>query len=68
MRPLSRESGAGSAAKAETKPVLRRSTCVLTRFALQMVRLILLPIEAAGPSRSRLYLHRARLVLRDHLS
>jgi hypothetical protein len=41
---------------------------VLTRFALQLVRLALVPVEAAGPSRSRLFLHRARLVLRDRIS
>ncbi|MFZ0218141.1 MAG: hypothetical protein WAM30_19575 [Candidatus Dormiibacterota bacterium] len=45
-----------------------RSLYVLTRFALQLVRLALLPVEAAGPSRGRLFLHRARLVLRDRIS
>ena len=40
---------------------------VLTRLALQLVRLALLPVEAAGPSRSRLLLHRARLVLRNRI-
>lgn len=45
----------------------RRFPYVLTRFVLQMVRLVLLPIDAAGPSRSRLYLHRARFVLQGRL-
>ncbi|MGH7912779.1 MAG: hypothetical protein ACREQM_01325 [Candidatus Dormibacteraceae bacterium] len=40
---------------------------MLTRLALQVVRFVLVPVEAAGPSRSRLYLHRARLLLRDRL-
>jgi hypothetical protein len=41
--------------------------CVLTRFVLQVVRLVLFPVDAAGPSRSRRYLHRARLSLRDRI-
>jgi hypothetical protein len=41
---------------------------VLTRVVLHLVQVMLLPIEAAGPSRSRLYLHRARLMLRARLT
>jgi hypothetical protein len=41
---------------------------VLTRLFLHLVQLILLPIEAAGPSRSRLMLHKARINLRQRLS
>jgi hypothetical protein len=41
---------------------------VLTRLVLNLVELVLLPVEAAGPSRSRLMLHRARINLRARLS
>jgi hypothetical protein len=41
---------------------------VLTRFALHLVQVALFPVDAAGPSRSRLLLHRARISLRARLS
>jgi hypothetical protein len=41
---------------------------VLTRLVLHVIQIALLPIEAAGPSRSRLYLHRARINLRARIS
>ena len=36
---------------------------MVTRVALQLIRLALVPLEAAGPSRHRLRLHRVRLRL-----
>jgi hypothetical protein len=41
---------------------------VLTRLVLHIVQIALLPIEAAGPSRSRLMLHKARINLRARLT
>jgi hypothetical protein len=41
---------------------------VLTRFALHLIRLALVPVELAGPSRSRLRLRRARMKLQRRIS